>query len=469
MKIEFQLNNKNEIIEVDPSRRLLDILRDDFGLKSVKEGCGEGECGACIILLDGKAVNSCLISAGMINGKSILTLEEFNKTDEYKLIEESFLEAGSVQCGFCTSGMVMSTAGLLNVNKNPNETEIKEALSGNLCRCTGYQMIVEGVKLAVEKMEKEIPLAKSQSRKEEDNYSLGNNAHQIAKSQKIVSKKGEFANTIDEALEILDNEEVTIISGGTDLMVKNAGSSGVKPKFNKQLLFIGNLDQLKKIQLIDEKIHIGSAVTLNELLMNENIPEVFKELISEMASFPTRNLATIGGNIINASPAGDTLPFLYAADAELVLKSKQNERTITIDKFIYGPGKTIIDSNEILYKIIIPAKSYDINYYKKAGSRKGMSLSKASFIGMVDFENDKVSDVRIAFGAVASTVVRSRDLEKKMIGKTKREIDSVYFEVVKKYNKLIKPIDDSRSSKSYRKDVCIRILKEFFGKIIKSK
>jgi len=455
MNIEFQLNNKNEMIEVDPSRRLLDILRDDFGLTSVKEGCGEGECGACIILLDGKAVNSCLLSAGMIAGKSILTLEKFNKTDEYKLIEKSFLEAGSVQCGFCTSGMVMSTAGLLNVNSNPNETEIKEALSGNLCRCTGYQMIIEGVKLAVEKIEKEIPLAKSLNRKGKNSET---NSHKDAKSQR---------KSLVEILNVLDDKDVTIISGGTDLMVKNAGGSGVKPKFKNEPLFIGALEELKQIKLIDNEIHIGSAVTLNELLVNENISEIFKKSISEMASFPTRNIATIGGNIINASPAGDTLPFLYAVDAKLVLKNKNNERMISIKDFILGPGKTIINSNELLTEIIIPAKIYDVNYYKKAGSRKGMTLSKASMIGMISFENNLVSDVRIAFGAVASTVVRSRELEEKIIGKTNQEAQSVYFDICGEYEKLIKPIDDSRSSKKYRKDVCLNMLRDFFVKFDK--
>ena len=451
MKIEFELNNKKQTIQVDPARRLLDILRDDFGLTSVKEGCGEGECGACIILLDGKAVNSCLIPVGMIVGRSILTLEEFKKTGKYELIEESFLEAGSVQCGFCTSGMVMSTAGLLRVNSNPNEDEIKEALAGNLCRCTGYQMIIEGVKLAAEKMS----LAKSQSRKEKNSETI---SRKDAKSQKII-------NTIDDALKVLDDNSVTIISGGTDLMVQKAVGTGIKPDFKRPLLFIGHLDELKKIQLIDEKIHIGSAVTLNELLVNENIPDAFKKSVSEMASFPTRNLATIGGNVINASPAGDTFPFLYAVDAKLVLRSKQNERVIPIEKFIYGPGKTIINSNELLSEIIIPAKSYDVNYYKKAGSRKGMTLSKASFIGLANFENEKISDVRIAFGAVASTVIRSRELEKEFIGKTKIGIESIFFDISTKYDKLIKPIDDSRSSKIYRKKVCKRMLKEFFREI----
>jgi len=148
MKIEFVLNDKKQVIQVDPASRLLDILRDDFELTSVKEGCGEGECGACVVLMDDKAVNSCLIPVGNIEGRHIVTMESFRKTERYKVIEESFLEAGSVQCGFCTPGIVMSTESLLRENPKPGNNEIRDALSGNLCRCTGYNMIIKGVKLA---------------------------------------------------------------------------------------------------------------------------------------------------------------------------------------------------------------------------------------------------------------------------------------------------------------------------------
>jgi carbon-monoxide dehydrogenase small subunit len=151
MKIEFVLNDKKQRIQVDPASRLLDILRDDFELTSVKEGCGEGECGACIVLMDGKAVNSCLIPVGNIEGHHILTLEGFRKTERYKIIEESFLKAGSVQCGFCTPGIVMTTESLLREHPKPSNNEIKDALSGNLCRCTGYNMIFKGIKLAAER------------------------------------------------------------------------------------------------------------------------------------------------------------------------------------------------------------------------------------------------------------------------------------------------------------------------------
>ena len=151
MKIEFYLNNDLVEIDTDPGYRLLDLLREDFGLTSVKEGCGEGECGACVVLMNGRAVNSCMVPAGSIIGKHIITLELFKKTDRYEAIEKGFMEAGAVQCGFCTPGFVMATESLLDQNPNPTDEEIKEALSGNLCRCTGYNMIIKGIKLAIEK------------------------------------------------------------------------------------------------------------------------------------------------------------------------------------------------------------------------------------------------------------------------------------------------------------------------------
>ena len=151
MMIKFILNGKQIEIETDPSRRLLDVLRSDFNLIGVKEGCGEGECGACSILLNHHVVNSCLLPLGNIINQEIMTIEGFKTTPRYHVIEQAFIDAGAVQCGFCTPGMVMATESLLHMNPTPNDVEIKIALSGNLCRCTGYNMIIEAVKMASER------------------------------------------------------------------------------------------------------------------------------------------------------------------------------------------------------------------------------------------------------------------------------------------------------------------------------
>ena len=143
--IKFTLNKKKVEVDLDPSMRLLDALRVHFKLTATKEGCGEGSCGACVVLMDGKSVNSCLIPMANVAGHSIITLEEFKKTPQFKILEMCFEDEGGSQCGFCTPGMIIASHSLLSSNAHPSEEEVREALSGNLCRCTGYQSIVNAV------------------------------------------------------------------------------------------------------------------------------------------------------------------------------------------------------------------------------------------------------------------------------------------------------------------------------------
>lgn len=153
-KITFTLNGEEVKIETDPMRRLLDVLREELGRTAAKEGCGEGECGACSVFKDGLLVNSCMLPVGTCDGSAIETPEGVRETERGKLIIDSYAESGAVQCGFCTPGMMMATEALLRENDDPGEEEVREALSGNLCRCTGYDMIVEGVLLAAERGKK---------------------------------------------------------------------------------------------------------------------------------------------------------------------------------------------------------------------------------------------------------------------------------------------------------------------------
>jgi len=150
-EIRFQLNGEEIIYTGNPLRRLLDVLRDDYNLTGTKEGCGEGECGACSVVKEGKLVTSCIIPVGACNGCEILTVEGIRDTDEGRCIIEAFAEGGAVQCGFCIPGMVMAAYCLLKVNPNPTEEEIRIGISGNICRCTGYDLIVESIHLAAVK------------------------------------------------------------------------------------------------------------------------------------------------------------------------------------------------------------------------------------------------------------------------------------------------------------------------------
>jgi carbon-monoxide dehydrogenase small subunit len=149
--IKFKLNGKDIILDLDPSMRFLDVLRNHFGLTGPKEGCGEGECGACAVLLDGHIVHSCCLPLANVNGKEITTIEGFAKTKRYQILANAMLEEGGSQCGICTPGMMIAAESLLNQNPKPTEDEIRIGLSGNLCRCTGYNMIVKAVKTASKK------------------------------------------------------------------------------------------------------------------------------------------------------------------------------------------------------------------------------------------------------------------------------------------------------------------------------
>lgn len=151
MEIKFNLNSQDVCIDRDPTKRLLDVLREDFELVGVKEGCGEGECGGCAVLVNNQIMNSCVTPLGNVVGKEVVTIEGFSKTERYQVLKGAFEEQGSVQCGACTPGMLIASESLLNANNKPTEAEIRDGLSGNLCRCTGYNMIVKAIQIAAER------------------------------------------------------------------------------------------------------------------------------------------------------------------------------------------------------------------------------------------------------------------------------------------------------------------------------
>ena len=155
MQIELIVNGKTERLDVPGGKRLLDVLREDLHLTGAKEGCGEGECGACTVLMDGEAVHSCMVLAGQLTGHSVTTIEGLEEDGRLGVLQNAFVEQGAVQCGYCTPGMIMSAAGLLNRTPDPTEEEIRVALSGNICRCSGYVQIVAAVKAAAETLRQE--------------------------------------------------------------------------------------------------------------------------------------------------------------------------------------------------------------------------------------------------------------------------------------------------------------------------
>jgi len=151
-QIRLKINGHSHELEVKPWATLLDTLREDLGLTGTKEGCGQGECGACTVLMDGKPVNACLILAMEAKGKEIVTIEGLASGDELHPIQQAFVDRGGMQCGFCTPGMILSAKALLDENPDPTDEEIRKGLEGNFCRCTGYTKIIESIRVAAERM-----------------------------------------------------------------------------------------------------------------------------------------------------------------------------------------------------------------------------------------------------------------------------------------------------------------------------
>lgn len=151
IEVTMKINGIRYKRNINPMMRLIDFLRDEIKLKGTKEGCGEGECGACTVILDGKTVNSCLLLAATLDGSEIITIEGISN-DGIHPIQEAFMEVGAVQCGYCTPGMILSAKAILDNNIDATEVEIRESISGNLCRCTGYEKIVQGIILAQSKL-----------------------------------------------------------------------------------------------------------------------------------------------------------------------------------------------------------------------------------------------------------------------------------------------------------------------------
>ena len=271
--------------------------------------------------------------------------------------------------------------------------------------------------------------------------------------------------TLEEALMLLENGSYQIVAGGTDMLIQNHNRSPLPIAYKKDVMYVADIPGLLGVTHDEEYIYICASETFESLLHNEIIPKLLRETILEMASPAIRNTGTLGGNIGNASPAGDSLVPLYLLNAVVEVRSSKQTRRVNIKDFITGVRKIDLRPNELITRIIIGKTEFTKAYFKKVGPRRSDAISKLSFAGAITLQDDLVIDFRIAFGSVNVTVVRHPEIECMYIKKTLKELKASVEQLVEEYSPHIRPIDDQRSNKKYRKQVCINILKEFIEQI----
>ncbi|WP_295295695.1 FAD binding domain-containing protein [uncultured Brachyspira sp.] len=275
-----------------------------------------------------------------------------------------------------------------------------------------------------------------------------------------------IAKNIDDALELKSKHNAIIFAGGTDLMVEYLRGSNLIAKFEKPVLFINSIAELKGIKEDGNNIIIGALTTFDEIIKSPLIPQVLKDSASGIAGPPIRNIATIGGNICNASPSADSLPSLYAMDAVLRLKGKNSQREVKIKDFITGVSKTIIKDDEILTHIVIPKQNYEYSFYRKIGTRKANALSKLAMCALVCRENDKYR-FKISFCTLGVTVTRDESIEEKFITSNIDDWKNKIKDIQEAYSAIMKPRDSARSTALYRKKCALNLIKYFMEDICK--
>ncbi|MCH6229195.1 FAD binding domain-containing protein [Microbacterium sp. CFH 31415] len=436
----------------------LDWLRS-VGLTGSKEGCAEGECGACAMLVLGPdgddrsawvPVNSCLVPVHSLDGQEVVTAEGLGTPDALHPVQERMAEAGGSQCGYCTPGFVCSMAAeFYRADREPATTAGGEhdhehgpngfdlhALSGNLCRCTGYRPIRDAAH-ALGMPEPADPLAERRARPAPEPMAVD----VAVDGSRFVRPAG-----LDETLQLLrDEPDATVVAGATDWGVE----VNLRGRRAALAIVIDRLPELRTLSVADDAIELGAALTLSEIEhgLDGRVP-LLAELVPQFASRLIRNRATIGGNLGTASPIGDAAPALLALDARVVLTSVDGDREVELAEYFTGYRETVRRSDELIRAVRIPLPLAPMTAFHKIAKRRFDDISSVAIAFALDLDDGVVTAARIGLGGVAATPLRARATEQRLVGEpwdiaTVRAASAVL-------GSEGTPVSDHRASADYR-------------------
>lgn len=436
--IVFLLNGEAQrLTDVPPTRTLLDWLRETRHLTGTKEGCNEGDCGACTVMVtdrDGaKSLNACILLMGQLHGKAVRTVEGISAPDGTRHpVQEAMIRHHGSQCGFCTPGIVISLAvGHMNGAKNHDEI-----LAGNLCRCTGYAPIIRAAK-AVEGVEVPDWMAED-----------------LAVLDGLAGSTPPFAPTEIDALAewYADNPDATLVGGATDVGLWLTKRLMDLPK----VAFLGGIDGMRQIETGKDMIRIGAGVTITALeqVMAKYHPS-FAAMLRRYASTQIRNAATIGGNIANGSPIGDGPPAMIALGAVLHLRCGDKRRELPLEDFFIAYGKQDRKAGEFVEAISVPRQADRLKCYKLS-KRFDQDISAVCGCFNITVEGGKVMAARIAFGGMAGTPLRARHVEQALIGQgwNQDTVTAARDAFAQDYT----PMSDMRATAQYRLETAQNML-----------
>lgn len=450
MRIELTINGKLYRTDVPPMKLLLTVLREDCGLPGVKEGCGEGECGACSVIMDGRLVNACLIPAFQAAGREILTIEGLGSFACMDALQEAFVTAGGVQCGFCTPGMILAARALLEENPDPDENDIKIGLSGNICRCTGYEKIYDSVKLAIAK-------GYTNTFKKRENLCAWENPSETTEEGELFFSPTSLA----EALKLYDEHRDAILMSGTTDIIPDIQNGRTKPQ---KAIDLTRVPELQGIGKGCGQIRIGACATNGDILRSA----IIKKYLPSLWSAATRsgapavqNRATIGGNLATASGAADLPSLLLALNASIVVESADGAREMTLEKFIRAYRNPDLRQNEIISEILIPEpKANSRHVFYKRGSRKALTLSRISLGIYAEITGGIIEEFRAGAGSMSPVPIRLPKLEAAVKGK------KITPELITLAAETIRDEVNPRKSPAWRKAMAANLVRRFFSEII---
>ena len=438
--IRFVLDG--EVVEAEesgPTETVLEHLRYRLRRTGTKEGCAEGDCGACTVLLgelDGeavkwRAVNACILFMPMLDGKALKTVESLSRGGALHPVQQAMADGHGSQCGFCTPGFVMSLYGRSIGALGTEGTPVKDVIAGNLCRCTGYGPILDA--------------GEGNPPAPADDRETAELLRTIAPAR---GGSGWFApeTSAELAALLIDHPEARIVAGATDVglwVTKGLRDLGT-------VIFIGDVADLQRIEETRDGLTIGAGVRYSEAkaALARLHPDL-DELVRRIGGLQVRNAGTIGGNIANGSPIGDMPPALIALGAELVLRRGSERRTMPLERFFLSYGKQDRQPGEFVEGIRIPRPAAGTRVrIVKLSKRFDSDISALCGAFAIRVEGDRIADARIAFGGMAGIPARAPACEAALIGSawSEESVEAAANALSQDYQ----PLTDLRGSAEYR-------------------